>query len=441
MRSLLEKLDGHTREVLTGAMTAFVIRILGTAFGFLFNLMLARLLGAQGAGVYFLAFTLAMIASVLGRLGLDNAVLRYVAAGVSRGRWEQVAGVSRQGVLLALGASALAAVALYILSEPLALHVFAEPALVEALQLMAFSVVPFSLLTLYAEMLKGLKRTGEASAIQSLAVPLFSITALLGMAAVAAAGVRHAAAAYVAATAVTLFMAVWLWRRATPRLRGVQGAFDRRQLIDTSLPLLWVSAMAFVLTWTDTLLIGVFLQSEAVGLYSVAARVALLTSFVLVAVNAIAAPKFAALYEAREMHALGRLARRSALLMTLAASPLLVVLLVWPEWVLWLFGDEFTQASSALRLLAVGQFVNVLTGSVGYLLMMTGHERLMRNTVIVAALLNILLNVTLIPLWGIDGAALATALSVSAMNLLAAWYVFARLSIVTLPFLRQGDTV
>ncbi len=170
-----------------------------------------------------------------------------------------------------------------------------------------------------------------------------------------------------------------------------------------------------------------------VGIFTVAARTAMLTSLVLMAVNSIAAPKFAELYRLGDMEALNSTARRSAALMTLLAAPLLLAFLAAPRLVMGLFGPEFRAGGFLLSILALGQFVNVATGSVGYLLMMSGHERLARNNTAFAAVLYVALSVALIPWAGPVGAAVATAIGVAALNLSAAYLVWRRLGILTIP--------
>jgi len=99
-----------------------------------------------------------------------------------------------------------------------------------------------------------------------------------------------------------------------------------------------------------------------------------------------------------------------------------------------LFGPKFEEGALVLTILAIGQFINVATGSVGYLLMMSGHERLMRNNVACMAIVNIFISLLLIPWLGVIGAAISTAISLAAVNLIAVVIAWRRLNIWTLPF-------
>lgn len=427
----LNQMDRHAKDVVRGGSVAFVLRMLGVGLGYGVNVLLARLLGAEGAGVYYLALTVTTIATAFGRVGLDNTLLRFTAANAARGDWNKVLGAYRRGIGLAALASTVVSVITFSGAPWIAQGIFSEPALVEPLRLMALGILPWSLLTLYAELLRGLEKIASASFVQGLSIPLINIPLLLFLG--RPLGILGAATAYVVATSLVLLLSIGLWRRATRQMSGVQGSFDARLLLTTSLPLFWLTLMNLTMSWTDTLMLGIWEDSASVGIYGVAMRTAKLTSFILVAANSLAAPRFAALYGQGDYQSLGSLARSVAKLMTLLAAPVLLVFILAPSWVLRLFGPGFASGAPILMILSLGQFVNVVTGSVTYLLIMCGHEKLTRNNVTLYAILNVILNAVLIPKFGIVGAAVATATSLALMNLTAVALVYRKLAIVTLP--------
>jgi O-antigen/teichoic acid export membrane protein len=159
-----------------------------------------------------------------------------------------------------------------------------------------------------------------------------------------------------------------------------------------------------------------------VGVLGVAVRTATLTSLLLVAVNSIAAPKFAALWAKGDHEALQRLAVKSTALITLLAAPLLLAFIVFPSFILGLFGADFKEGAIALSILAAGQFVNAATGSVGFLLIMTGHERQLWKSVALAALLSLLMSGLIMGGAGLIMAALAVAVPLAMQNILSSFY-------------------
>jgi O-antigen/teichoic acid export membrane protein len=295
--------------------------------------------------------------------------------------------------------------------------VFSDPALAGPLRLMSLGIPCMSLLTLHAELLKGLRRIRDAVLVQGLGVQLISLPVLLLLG--GPFGVYGAVLAFLSANLMVFLLGVVLWRRATPQIRGVRGAFETRLLMGTSVPLMWVVAMNLVMTWTDMVMIGIYMDSEWVGIYGACLRLALLTDFVLVAVNSIAAPKFATLHARGEQRALNNLATNAARLTALLALPPSLVFLIVPEFVLGIFGEQFRVGASSLAILGAGQFVSVAIGSVGYLLIMTGREKAERNIAISFAALNVILNFVLIPMLGIEGAAISTGMCLAVRNLVA----------------------
>ena len=431
-KNLYNGLDHHMQEVVNGATIAFLLKVPATVLAFMLNVALARLLGPDGAGMYFLALTVMTIGSVLGRVGLDNAMLRYVASRAAIHDWDAVKGVYAQGLTIAVAASAGVAIAIFFISPWLAEKVFSLPELSLFIRWMALAIVPTSLFTLHAEMLKGVKRIGAATAIIGIFVPAVSLAAVLLF--VPSMGVLGAVGAYILASIVTAFLGVLLWRRGAPHLKDAHGSFKKAALLRTSIPMYTAALMQLVIQWTSILVLGAMGASGDVGIFGAASRTAMLTSFILIAVNSIAAPKFASLYEQGDMKALEQTARSSARLMTLLASPLLLLFLAAPRWVMGIFGKGFIEGAPLLAVLAIGQFVNVATGSVGYLLLMSGNEKTMQYNLTVCALINLILCIGIIPRYGAMGAAVATAVTVSLQNVMAAQFVKRKLGIATLPF-------
>ena len=436
--SLERKFDPHMREVLAGSAIAMTLRVVGAGLNLCFNLLLARTFGAGGAGLYFLALTVPMVAATFASLGLNNALLRFISANAAIGNWKKVKGVYSKSVGLALSAALLLTLALFPLSPWISTTLFHKPELAGPLRWGVFSLAPLVFIGLQAEALRGLKRIKDWILVSVLGT---SVVSLVGLILVRDKfGVEGPIGVYVFAGVLTAAMGFWLWKRATPQLGQIAGQFNINELLQSSMPLFWISLLETVTYWSSTLFLGVWADKSEVGIFGTASRLAAVVSMILVAVNSISVPKFAALYKKKKMKDLGSLARRTARLMTLLSGPLLLILILFPGFILALFGPEFRAGAPILALLALGQFVNVATGSVAYLLMMSGHEKLLRNRAIFMSVFCLALNILLIPHWGILGAAIATAVCVAMTNLIAAYLVWSKLGIITLPFFPKGRT-
>lgn len=438
IHQLMQRTPGYINRRSLGVAAAFSARVAGAGLGFLFSIMLARLLGSDGTGVYFLALTIVSIGATVARLGLDNAVLRFAAVAYDQSDRPALAALYRKSFGLVVMVGGAVALVAWLVTPYLPLGGERSGDLHAVLPTMLIALIPSALILLQGEFFKAIGLPGKATLIQAAILPMLLV---LGSAVLLWEGnttVHDIALVYVMSATLAMLLAAFTWSRSLPRLWGEHGNFDTRLLLRTSLPLLWVASMNLVMGWTDILVLGAWTNSATVGVYGIATRVAALTAFILVAVNSVTAPRFAALYAQGNHVALSRLAQRSAAWMLLAASPVVVVMLLFPNFILQLFGTDFVEGLWLLRILALGQLVNVAVGSVGYLLMMTGHERLMRNNVMLSALLNLLGNLVLVPIMGATGAAISTAISLAFMNLVSFFLVYRKLRINTFGYFFVG---
>jgi len=425
--------DTHILDLMRGASIAGILKVLAAILAFGLNVVLGRFLGAEGAGAYFLALATASIAATFGRFGLDSAVLRTVAAHASVGEFSQASAIQRTALGVAFVCSCLMAVVIFLGSDFVAGEVFSDETLAGQIRVMALAVVPLALSVLVSRALLGLSRVRDSLLVFSI-IP--TAVALGGTVALASSfKVYGAIMAYVIAVCVALVYGWTAWHRALPAgvsgCRPRQSTWPMRDLLTTGAPLLIGALLQLVIQASGTVLLGVWSDNTEVGRYAVAWRTAVLISFVLVAVNAIAQPKFAELYARGEIALLAATAYKATLLMTACAAPALLIFLALPTLVLSAFGNDFAGGAGALQILSVGQFVNVAAGSVGVLLVMTRHERSYRNVQVIAACVVMSLNFMLIPKYGATGAAIAAASALIVQNILFGYFVWRKLGILT----------
>jgi O-antigen/teichoic acid export membrane protein len=427
------KLDTHLKEILEGASITFILRSVGFIFTFGFNLMLARMLGPDGAGLFFLSVSVITVASVIARMGFDNAVLRFSAEAAAKKDWGALIGLFKKSTTLCLATSLLLMVMVFAGAPWMAGMIFKKPLLVEPLRWMAPTIPAISIIFLHTELLKGLKKIKLSQIIQGTCLPAatFAVCLCLGK----KWELPGIAAGYSGSAVIMASLAAYAIIRTIQNRFSYKGVFPSRKLFRTGFPLYNIALMNLIMTWSATIILGIQGRASEIGIFQVANRTAILIGFFLTSINTIAAPKFASLYVKGEMQALSKTARQSSAIMVLAVAPLLALMIIFPGSILRFFGPDFEAGASLLRLLSIGQFINVATGSVGYLLMMTGHERLLHFNITIAAIINLWLCFCLIPQMGAFGAAIATAVPVALANLLSAYFVYAKLRIVTIPFL------
>jgi len=417
------------------AMVAFLLKVVGTLLGFAVNVVVARLLGIEGSGLYFLSLAVITVATVIGMFGLGTTGLRFIAASCGEGEWGKAKNVSIVVTSLALAILVCCSVLTMYLSEPIARELFSRPELVQLIFWMSLGIAPFGFFQLMAEQLRGIGKILPALSLQSIYLPLLTILALVVLA--SPYGVLGVVWSFLFASWITAIIAAWYW---VQWMGGYSREKERitRSIAESCLPML-ISEIAtkVVIPWAPILLLGVLATTSEVGQYAMASRVAMLASFLLLAVNIAVAPRFASMFRKGEIVQLEEMARHSTIMLTAVAAPVTLLIILLAEPIMGVFGGEFKVGAATLVILSLGQFVNAATGSVGYLLAMSGNEVLYQRITVGAMLLLLGLSIVLIPEMGSLGAAISVAVTVSIQNLLLAWAVYARLKISVFWFLKR----
>ncbi len=396
----------HMREVIWGGAITFMARGGGTFLGFLFNLMLARLLGAAGSGVFFLALSFVLFFEALGRLGLEWSLVRHTASAAARRNWGLLRGICLQSIRLSASATAVLTLLLLLSAHWIAALIH-RPEIVQPLRILALAMMPIALARLMAASLRGMKLSFNSQLLESI-LPI-GCALLLTYPLALLAGVNGVAAGYLAGWLATLFTGWRFYRQATAGIADAPPSFPVRALLSSSFSLVWITISGLLMSQFAILVLGAKGGPADVGVFNIAMRTSLALTFVLYAANNILLPKFSELISIGNRVDLEKMARHSVTIISLLVIPLwFAVILLSPQIMGW-FGADFRNGVLALQIMAHAQLLNVLTGPSGDLLIMGGHERLTRLITILSLLLNMGLCLLLIPRLGIEGAAVAIA--------------------------------
>ena len=412
LAALLQRIKG---ELALALVRTFVARGIAAVGGIVLFIVLGRLYGAEGVGVFALAQSIYLGAGILARYGMDNALMRYVGQDPTS---SAVPVYLRWALIKSALLSTAAAIVIYLLRNQFA-DWFNAPMLAEILQGIALAIPPFTVAFVLGGFMKGIRKPATACLLENGGIALVATALVLLFYNLSSKGISTSGWAMAAAAWIVLGQGLWQawkWRRSTPSETNDQ-TLNPKAFKSSSNAFFVMSLAPFMQQTLFILIAGWYLSDADLGLFKVAERTALLISFILIVINAILPPRFASLYQQGKMAELTSLLRRGALLGLLLASPLLVLCIGFPEWVLSYYGDEFVQAAPLLQLIAFAQGINVATGSVGFLLSMTGNEALMRNISLISNSLSLLLLLFLLPNYQLDGAAYALAFTIITQNI------------------------
>lgn len=425
-RALLQG-DGLRARLVRGGIGSLLVKAASMVLTLATAVVLARALGAEGYGVYSFVFAIAALLATPAQLGLPTLLVRETARahaagddGLMRGVWRWAGGLTLRAslILMALGA----VVATLLLRETDGRWT------VWAWSLLLIPLIALG--NIRGAALQGLGRVVVGQAPEHVVRPaLLVLFCLIAWSALGRLDPGTAMFAHVLAAAVAFGFGAVLLYRVTPRLTATTPDLAlRRRWLHAVAPMAVVAGMQMTNLYVGVIALGLLGDAEEVGVFRVVVQGATLVGAGMTAINAASAPHFARLHAQGDRHALQKAAtwsaRASLATALLVAVPLMVMAGPLLDGV---FGAEFRIGAPALIWVASGQLVSAALGPVGYLLMMCGGERRMVGLLGVGALLNLALNVMLVPPLGLVGAAMAHAASTCALNV-GLWFVVRRLT-------------
>lgn len=427
-------------NLVRGAVGSLGVKLGGTLLGLLLAVLLARHLGATGYGTYSFVLAALTLMAIPTQLGLPTLLVRETAKAQVNAQWGVMRGLWRWATLTVGSISLLLAMVAVLIGLVFTTHFEASE-----LATFAWGIVLIPLIALgnlRGAALRGLRRVVLGQLPEFILRPVLLSILILVAALYFAPGwltSAHAMGLHVIAAAVAFVIgALLLWRSHPPELKDrPHPEYRTREWFAAAMPLALVSGMQIINQNTDIILLGLLRSAEEVGIYKVVVTGATLVAFGLQAAVMAISPYFARLHAQGDKQRLQRLVTLSARGILLFALPVVFVLVVWGEAVLeTIFGAEYVAGKTALVILALGQLVNAAMGNVAMLLNMTGHGRETARAVAIAAVVNVSLNLMLIPLWGISGAALSGALTLTVWNLVMWRAVHRHLGIESMAFSR-----
>lgn len=418
------------------------IVFLGSLFGYgsqlAIGIFLTRLLGAEQFGQYKVALIAGEISAGFALLGLDYAMVRFVSLFASRHDPAGLWGTLQVGAGLTTLSSLLIGCGLFMLSTPLALHVFHEPQLVPLLRL-ASLIVPFSALSnILASATRGFNKMQYNVGAKQIAQPLTRMILLVPMAFLGLT-VGKAMISYIAGLTVTCALLLHFLNRLFPLRRPLQTArCDSRGLMLFSLPAYFSTLINTFGPSLQTVLLGSLNTMATVGIFAVATQVSTASTLFNQSIGTASDPIISELHGRDGADQMAHFYQTTAKWMFTVNLPMFLIVLLLSEPILTIFGSEFVVGSTALTILALSNLVIAAAGVSDGVLAMTGNTSVKLANSAVQAVLSIGLCILFIPRWGVLGAAWAVLVSSIVIHLLlvSELFVLFRMLPYTVSFLK-----
>lgn len=402
-------------KVATGAgiilMGIFISKILG----YLYRLIVARI-GPEQYGLLSIALAVATLLANLALFGLGSGVLRYVS--FYNGEETKVKGAIISAIKMSSIFSIFLAIALFILSPYIAANIFKAQELTFFFRILAIIIPLIVIRDILLNAIKAFQKIKyevyAKNIAENLSKVFFTILFLsMGL------GLLGAVFGYAAAMILSsVLVFYYIQKKVFPIFSSVSSMSLKKELLSYSWPLLISSQIFQLILWTDTIFIGYFTNATETGIYNAALPTAQLLFILPYALTALLIPILSELKTEREkeFQATYKIVTKWILLTNIVPFTLLII--YSEEIISILFGDQYIRATVPLIILSVGYLLNYITLTSMNVLMLFKKTKTLFKISLIGLIISILLNLTLIPLYGINGAAISTAVAYIIMGIL-----------------------
>jgi O-antigen/teichoic acid export membrane protein len=422
--------DGFGAFMIKTVSGSFFIKGFNSAASLATGVLLARMLGADGFGGYSYALSWVMLLSVIARMGQDSTVVRYTARYVSRDDWPHLKGLVWFSIIVITLASLLC-----MLTGALLIPVIIDEDKAElaALVGLALFLIPLqSLMAPFNTALSGLRLVLLSQMPNLFIRPLLFLIFIIAAYYFFGESLTAVNAIILSGMAILIGLLVSIGNFASHipfQFSAIKASMDTRVWLKGVLPLLFISGMHVINSNADILMLGTLRDAASAGIYKAASSFAAFIDLIFIITIAGLNPVIAHLHDSgsskRLQAGLTKAVRISFVLALFAALPLLL----FSDSFLSLFGKEFIASNRALDILIYGHLFNISCGYLGPILIMTGAEKWAAFGMVVGAITNVILNYLFIPIWGVEGASLATSLSMVVWNVLLVVIVIRKVKI------------
>jgi O-antigen/teichoic acid export membrane protein len=412
-------IEAAIRRFASGAGITLFGRVFGRAFLAFSQIIFARYLGPEEFGLFAIVWTMLQMGSTIAPLGVDKGIIRY-ATHYWKTDVARLKGVIFQSIGISILAGLGMGVLLYLSAEFISVEIFKNAAMTPVIHGFAPMFALLTTIKVTAATSRVTQRMRYSVIIEDLLPSIATLTAFIpiylldyGLSGV----IGSAAFGYLLSFVYGFLVIKQLFPEIfTRKLRAVSLL---KELMTFSLPSWLAGAFSMFIIWINRLLVGVYRPEAEVGIFQACSQISLLFPIILSAINSVFSPMIADLYQKERNAELRELFIISTKWCVYLSLPLAILTVTIPQDLLqFLFGDGYETGSLALVVLSIGQIVNISTGSVGWMMMMTGNQTKWFWNTTIMLLSSVVMNIILTPHFGMVGAAAATSIGISVLYII-----------------------
>ena len=433
--------DSNLKLIAKSSVIVFAGIFLSKIFTYLYRIIIAREFGPEAYGLFSLALVISGWFIVFASLGLNQGLLRYIPLFRGKKDTPNIQHIFKTSFFISLVSGILLGVILFLSSSFISISIFHEPSLVIFLKIFSL-IVPLSvLINLLLAVLISHEKVAWHSFLANILPEFLNVVFILLLLFIGL-GIPSIPLSNLFGALIVFLLTLFILKIKVHSLFAKKEPINTqekteskifKELFSYSWPLLFAGIMWKIFHWTDSLLIGYFLNAKEVGIYNAAVPISFLLFMSAQLFMHLFFPLVNKRYSTGDKETVNQLSKQVGKWIFAIDVPLLVLLIFFPDiFIKILFGLEYIRAANSLRLLSIGMlFMSVFEVS-NKLIAMVGKSKVILFNLIIVCLINFILDILLIRHYGIDGAAFATMLSSILISLLFAFQSYKDLKILPL---------
>lgn len=422
-RSQDESTVDSLATIISGGALVSIGKVLALGFGFLTQVAMARLLTEAAYGNVVLALAVVNIAGLVAKLGLDDGVMREYPH--HEDDPARAHGVIRASTAIAAISGVIAAIAVFSAAPLIARRIFDDVSLIPLFRIAAVGIPFITTSSVAISLAQGARDARAQAYVRQLFQPAARLL-LIGTLLLAGYSAIGAIVGQISSLILAAFLAFYLARRSLPSF-DVSPAPMYRSVLSFSLPLIAVQGMGFLNTNVDIYMVGYFMESASLGIYNIALQLSNIVTSILGTAGFLLPPMLTRLQQRGKEVEMRRTFQLLTKWMVVIILPVFVVLFFAPDLVIGLlFGETYTEGSLALQILLAGSLIGIFMGLNTQALIALGGNRVVLYIIFCQTVINIVVNYTLIPIIGLEGAAVGMATSAVVGDILGVAVLYRR---------------
>ena len=437
----MNKTDSSSHSLLgiaaRGSFLTFTGTLIDKGLFFIIRIIIARFFGATYFGLLVIGMLVSEFTQILASIGLPKGGMRFISFAIGSKDYGRIPKIFGTALAVPFLMSIVLSFVLFLFSEILSNRWFHNAELTAVFRVLAFSIPFATIVRVGVDLSRGFNTTKFSVLVENLFMPAINIIIFL-LLYIFYSNFNSILYAIVTANLMSAIFILILLRKqlrglighSWPTARSFKGCFilkENMEYITYSIPLFLTGFTGILMNSIDIFMLGRFLDEKYVGVYAAASVFAatLLSSLIIMPLNSIFGPLIATQHGKNAPDKIGYLYIATTRWIFCVSLAFTVFSMIAREKIMLIFGKDFViEGPIVLVILLIGNMVNCMTGGVGHVLSMTGHQKKELATNVMALILNIILNLLLIPRYGIIGAAVATSSSLILINVLRVLLVY-----------------